>query len=61
VAWKEENGEITARGRRRKKREKWNRYQILRKKTEIGKLTFLAGHSENSFRTTLTACGNQAV
>jgi hypothetical protein len=36
AVWKEENGEVTARGRRRKKTEELDRYHILRKKTERG-------------------------
>jgi hypothetical protein len=52
---KEANGDVTARGRRRKKTEEGDGYQILRKKTEQSNLTGLARPSESSFRPPLTA------
>jgi hypothetical protein len=51
---KEANGDVTARGRRRKKTEEGDGYQLLRKKTEKSNLTGLARPSESSFRPPLT-------
>jgi hypothetical protein len=55
AVWKEENTDVTSRGRRRKKTEEGDGYQIWRKKTEQSNLTGLARPSENSFRPPLTA------
>jgi len=54
---KEANGDVTARGRRRKKTEEGDGYQLLRKKTEKSNLTGLARPSESSFRPPLTPSG----